>query len=165
MGIIEAIKRGFGIATKMFVLVLILFVFNAVWNIGMIPLTRQFVPQPGVIANQPPVGQPAGAGQEPIVGTTVEPVTQQPPVQQLPTGATAMPGPVFSPQLLIFSVIFILASVFIQGGSLGSVRDFIKTGSIKLASFPSYGFKYYLRLCGLGLLIGLLVTVIALLAN
>ena len=33
MGIIEAIKKGFGVASRNLGLVLVLFVFNLIWNI------------------------------------------------------------------------------------------------------------------------------------
>jgi len=118
MGVIEAIKRGFGIATKMLSLVVVLFIFNAIWNIGSIPLTAAGPQNPGATA-----------------------------------GAA------------IFSLIFILASVFIQGGTLGLVRDFIKGGTQKLEHFVGYGLKYFLRLLGLGVIVALLVAVIALVAT
>ena len=66
---------------------------------------------------------------------------------------------------LIFSAIFILISIFVQGGTLGLVRDFVKEGGMKLAAFVSYGMKYYLRLLGLGLLIVLIIAVVALIAG
>jgi hypothetical protein len=61
-------------------------------------------------------------------------------------------------------VVFILASIFVQGGSMGLVRDYIKEGRMKLADLVSYGLKYYLRLLGLGLLIVLMIIVIGLVA-
>ncbi|OGW83562.1 MAG: hypothetical protein A2987_04140 [Omnitrophica bacterium RIFCSPLOWO2_01_FULL_45_10] len=119
MGIIEAIKKGFGVATKSLGLVLILFTFNAIWSIASLPL----------VARQ---------------GTAVTPQVT----------ATA----------LTFSLLFILVSIFVQGGSLALIRDYIKEGKMKLANLLSNGLKYYLRLFGLGLLIILIVTVAALLA-
>ncbi|MFH1995920.1 MAG: hypothetical protein ABIJ27_02855 [Candidatus Omnitrophota bacterium] len=119
MGVIEAIKKGFGIASKMLLLIAVLFVFNAVWNIGSLPFSR-----------------PAGGA-----------------------------APAFSPAAFVFSVIFILASIFVQGGTLGLVRDNIKAGTLKLADFLGYGLKYYLKLLALGALIALLVIVVALLAT
>ena len=62
------------------------------------------------------------------------------------------------------SIIFILVSIFIQGGSLGLVRDYLKEGKMKLAGFASYGLKYYLRLLGLGLFIILIIAVFGLVA-
>ena len=83
--------------------------------------------------------------------------------------ATIAPGATASPQLtagaLIFSIIFILISIFIQGGTLGLVRDVIKEGKMKLASLTQYGMKYYLRLLGLGVLIVLIIAIVALVAG
>lgn len=83
--------------------------------------------------------------------------------------ATVAPGAEVSPQLtvgaLVFSVLFILISIFIQGGTLGLVRDAIKEGKSNLAAMPQYGMKYYLRLLGLGVLIVLIIAVVALVAG
>jgi hypothetical protein len=78
------------------------------------------------------------------------------------------PGQTPTPQMtagaVIFAVVFILISIFIQGGALGLVRDSIKEGRMKLASFVSYGAKYYLKLLGLGVLIVLIIGIVALIA-
>jgi hypothetical protein len=83
--------------------------------------------------------------------------------------ATIAPGAAISPQLtagaLVFSILFILISIFIQGGTLGLVRDAIKEGKMQLASMAQYGKKYYLRLLGLGVLIVLIIAVVALIAG
>ncbi|MCX5686823.1 MAG: hypothetical protein NTW09_05145 [Candidatus Omnitrophica bacterium] len=80
-----------------------------------------------------------------------------------------MPGQTPTPQMtasaLIFSVIFILISIFFQGASLALVRDYVKAGVAKLSSFVSYGAKYYLRLFGLSLLIILIIGIAALVAG
>jgi len=123
MGVIEAIKKGFSVATKSLGLVLILFIFNLIWNLASIPFARPGLSGPGAV-----------------------------PTPQLTAGA------------LIFSVIFILLSIFVQGGVLGLVRDYIKQGAMKLGSFTSYGLKYYLRLLGLGLIIILIIGIVALIA-
>lgn len=120
MGIIEAIKKGFGVATKSMGLVIVLFVFNLIFNMISIPLAVT----PGTV-----------------------------------------PSPQTTSAALIFSIIFILASVFIQGGTLGLVRDYIKEGKMKLNSLASYGLKYYMRLFVLGALIILIITVVALIAS
>lgn len=130
MGILEAIKKGFGVASKNLMLILVLFVFNFIWNMINIAIT------------------PAGAVPPPGAGTATAPAV--PPE----TALTA----------LVFSILFILISIFMQGGSLGVVRDYIKEGKMKLPQFVSYGLKYYLRLLGLGLIIILLVLIIALIA-
>ncbi len=118
MGIIEAIKRGFAIATKSLGLVFVLFAFNLIWNLASIPLAQ------------------AGAAATP----------------QLTTSA------------IILSVAFILASIFVQGGALGMVRDSIKGGGMKLGNFFSYGLKYYIRLFMLGLIIVLIIGIVGLVA-
>ena len=119
MGIIEIVKKGFVVAAKSIGLVLILFVFNLVWNMASIPLA-------------------AGPG--------------------------AAPTPQLTASAIILSVIFILISIFVQGGSLALVRDHVKEGKMKLGSFASYGLKYYLRLLGLGFFIVLIIAVFGLIA-
>lgn len=118
MGVIEAIRKGFGVATKNLGLVLVLFVFNLIWNLASIPF----------------VGTTAAAN------------------QKLSVAAVAL------------SMVFILASIFVQGGALGLVRDYIKEGKMKLASFAKYGLKYYVKLLGLGLIIVLVIAIVGLLA-
>jgi hypothetical protein len=119
-GIMEAIKKGFGAATKGIGLVLVMIIFNLVWNLASIPLN-------------------------------VNP-------DQTPTPQLTM-------AVVIFSLLFILTSIFIQGGALASIRDYIKEGKIRLASFASYGMKYYLRLLGVGILIVLIIAIVALIAG
>jgi hypothetical protein len=119
MGVMEVIKKGFGVAAQCLGLVLVLVIFNLIFNLASIPLAVR----PG------------------------ETVTPQ---------ATA--------SALALSLVFILASIFLQGGSLGLVRDQIKGGKMALSNFLSYGLKYYLRLLGLGILIVLIIAVIALVA-
>lgn len=121
MGVMEAIKKGFGVATKSMGLVLLLFIFNLVGNLASMPFA------------------------------TVTPGTNVPPQ----TTAAA----------LVFSIVFILVSIFVQGGALGLVRDAIKEGKMKLGGFVSYGTKYYVRLLGLGLLIILIIGIVALIAG
>ncbi len=119
-GIMEAIKKGFGIATKSLGLVLIMMIFNLVWNLASIPLA-------------------------------IEPGAALPP--EMATVA------------VIFSLLFVLTSIFVQGGALGLVRDRIKEGKVKLAGFASYGFKYYLKLLGVGIVIILIIAIIAIIAS
>lgn len=132
MRIVDVIKKGFGIASKNMPLILILFIFNLIWNMVNIAILPQ--------------------GAVPTPGTT--PITATP--QAIP--------PQNAVAVLIASIIFILVSIFMQGGSLGVIRDYIKEGRMKLGSFASYGLKYYLRLIGLGIIIILLVVIIALIA-
>ena len=83
--------------------------------------------------------------------------------------ATATPEAAATPQLttaaMLFSIVFILISIFIQGGTLGVVRDYIKQGRMNLASMAQYGMKYYLRMLLLGVLIVLIIGIIALIAG
>ena len=131
MGIVDSIKKGFGIASRNLVLIMILFIFNLIWNMVNIAI------------------MPAGV---------------------LPAPGTAPAGtlPPISPQVAITSLlaalIFILFSIFMQGGSLGVVKDCIKEGKMKIGSFASYGLKYYLRLFGLGFIILLFVVIVAVIA-
>jgi hypothetical protein len=118
MGVIEAIKKGFGVASKNLGLVLILFVFNLIWNLASIPFV----------------------------------------------GPAATARPDLAAVAVIISIVFILMSIFVQSGSLGMVRDYIKQGKMALNKFAEYGAKYYLRLFGLGLLIVLIIAVIGLIA-
>jgi hypothetical protein len=73
-----------------------------------------------------------------------------------PTGLTA--------GVMLLSILFILISIFIQGGSLGLVRDYVKEGKAKIADMLQYGAKYYLRLLGIGLMIVLIIAVAGLVA-
>jgi len=124
MGIMEAIKKGFGVAAKNMLLILVLFVFNLIWNLASIPLARQ------------------GAA----------------------AGGAAGAAPQLTAAAAILSIVFILASIFVQGGALALVRDYVKEGKTKLANFVSYGLKYFARLLGLGLLIILIIAIVGLIA-
>ena len=119
VGVFDAIKKGFGIATKSLSLVLVLIVFNLIGNLASMPFA-------------------------------------------VPAGQT--PDPQMIAGVVIFTIIFIIISIFIQGGALGLVRDIIKDGKMKLASFTSYGVKYYIKLLGLGLLIVLIIGIVAMIA-
>jgi len=120
MGIIEAVKKGFGIASKGMGLVLVLFGFNLVGNLASLP----FTPAPGAAAE----------------------------------ASAAVP-------LLIVSFIFIIISIFVQGGTLGLVKDALKEGKMKLGSMVQYGAKYFVRLLVLGIVILLTVIIVALVAG
>jgi hypothetical protein len=89
-------------------------------------------------------------------------------VASLPFASVA-PGAAVTPQLtagaLIFSLAFILISIFIQGGTLGCIRDVVKEGKMKLVAMLQYGLKYYLRLLGIGVLIVLIIAIVALVAG
>ena len=130
MGMLEAVKKGFSVASKSLILVFVLFVFNLIWNmVNIAIMPAGIVPAQGAGAVTPPAIPPEAA-------LTV----------------------------LTFSILFVLVSIFMQGGSLGVVRDYIKEGKMKLSQFASYGLKYYLRLLGLGVIIILFVLIIAAIA-
>ena len=122
MKVIDAIKKGFEIASKTLAVVLVVFIFNLVWNLVTIPFT---------------------------------PATPLGPAAQTP----------MSPPLAVLSIIFILLSIFIQGGVLSSMKDAIKEGKAQLDRFAGYGAKFYLRLLGIAVLIGLVIGIAALLAT
>ena len=119
MGVMDSVKKGFGIASKGMGLVLVLFVFNLIGNLASLP----FTPAPG---------------------------------------ETAAPQAVVP--LLIVSFIFILISIFVQGGTIGLIKDAVKEGKMKLASMAQYGAKYFVRLLILGIVIMLAVVIAALVA-
>jgi len=119
-GIMDAVKKGFGIATKGMGLVLVMIIFNLIWNLASIPLN-------------------IAPGENPTPQLTLA--------------------------VVIFSLLFILTSIFIQGGALASVRDYIKEGKMKLASFAANGMKYYLKLFGVGILVILVIAIVALIAG
>ena len=98
MGVMEAIKRGFGIANRNIKLIILLFVFNIVGMLVRLPF------------------------------------------------APATPGATVPPVLVIIGIVFGLLGVLVFGGILGSLKDFIKTQTSSLASFISYGAKFYLRI-------------------
>jgi len=76
----------------------------------------------------------------------------------------AAPSVKISVLVLIGSLIFILASIFLQAGTLGYVRDKIKQGKSSLVAFTAAGFKYYLRLLAVGIIITLIAMLFILVA-
>lgn len=120
MGVMEAIRKGFGVAVKGMSLIAVLFIFNLAGNLATLPFT-------------------------PVSGTPASPQATLP--------------------LLMISLVFIILSVFIQGGSLGLVRDIIKEGRMKLNMMAGYGAKYFVRLLVLGVIILLFVVVLALVSG
>lgn len=117
MGIIESIRKGFGIALKCLGLVAVLFVFNLVGNLATLPFT--------------------------------------------PADNTNVSARAIAP-LMIVSVLFVILSIFVQGGSLGLVRDVVKGGKADLVAMPKYGVKFFVRLLLLGLIVLSLVVGLAL---
>ena len=75
-----------------------------------------------------------------------------------------------SPAAALSTFVFLLISIFVQGGMLGVIKDAIASdGSAALGNFTAYGKKFYLRFLGLMglLLLAVLVTalIVALLAG
>lgn len=120
MGVMESIRKGFGVAAKSMSLIAVLFIFNLAGNLATLP----FTPVPGAAASP----------------------------------QTALP-------LLGISLVFIILSIFVQGGSLGLVRDIIKEGNMKLDVMAKYGAKYFVRLLVLGVIILLFVVILALVSG
>ncbi|GEM_PF-943006 len=121
------LKKGLSVAMGSMNLVLVLFVFGAVWSVLNLFLSTQ-------AQNQ--------AGRTPAV-------------------------------LIAFGLLFALASIFMQAGSLGYVRDKLKLGRAEFSSFTASAQKYYLPLLLLGILVTLAIgafilaaaAIAALLAN
>jgi hypothetical protein len=74
------------------------------------------------------------------------------------------PTPQTSIAVIAAGVVFILLSVFMQAGSLGFVKEKLKTGASSLGTFAASGGKYYGRLFVIGLLIALLIGAFVLVA-
>lgn len=59
----------------------------------------------------------------------------------------------WNPQLFALSIVFVLISIFLQGGVLGVARELVTTSeAIKINTFFRYCSKFYLRLIGLALI-------------
>ncbi len=78
---------------------------------------------------------------------------------------TATPDTATTVKILVIGLVFIMASVFVQGGSLGYICEKVKQGSAGFPKFFESGAKYYLRILFLGLLIGLIALALILLAT
>jgi hypothetical protein len=68
-----------------------------------------------------------------------------------------------SPILMVLSVLFIFISVFMQGGSLGYLKEKIKTGASNFGIFKSSGLKNFLPLLVLGIIIAIIAGLFMLL--
>ncbi|MBI4432991.1 MAG: hypothetical protein HY592_05895 [Candidatus Omnitrophica bacterium] len=66
--------------------------------------------------------------------------------------------------VLVIATVFVLLSVFMQAGSLGFVREKVKTGTASLATFTASGGKYYWTLFVIGLMVSLVIGIFVLLA-
>ena len=79
-----------------------------------------------------------------------------------PKGADPNAAP--SPAIVVLGIVLIFLSIYLQAGSLGFVREFLKTGQATLGQFASSGGKYYLRILVLGIVVSLIIGVFVLLA-
>ena len=61
--------------------------------------------------------------------------------------------------ILALGLVFILISIYIQGGSLGYVLDVVKQGKAAFSNFTAAGKKYYGRLFVLGLIVSVFLIV------
>jgi hypothetical protein len=66
--------------------------------------------------------------------------------------------------VLILSVLFILISIFMQSGSLGFVREVVQKGQSNIQSFTNNGKKFYMRLLGVSVIVGLFIVVLSIMA-
>jgi hypothetical protein len=62
------------------------------------------------------------------------------------------------------SIVFIAASIFMQSGSLGYVHEVLKSGQSSLTQFKAAGQKYYLRILGVSVIVGLFIVILSVLA-
>lgn len=51
--------------------------------------------------------------------------------------------------IMLIGIISVLFYIFLQGGTLGLIKDLLKTNGISIANFTVYGMKYYLKMLGL----------------
>ncbi len=85
---------------------------------------------------------------------------------QLTAPGTQTPtNPATTASTIIVGILFVLTSIFIQGGSLGFILEKIKTGNTSFSALLSYGGKCYVRLLLLGLIVALIVGFFVLLAG
>ncbi len=120
MKILEAVKKGFSIACNLKNLVLLVFLFNVIFNIAT------------TVLNPEPAAQSAA-------------------------------NVLVSASLFILTVVFVLISIFVQGGTFSVIRDYVKKGSTTLAEFVNEGKKFYLRLLGMGFIAFILVVLVVIL--
>ena len=73
-------------------------------------------------------------------------------------------APQASLPMIFIGIAFVLLSIFVQAGSLGYVRDRLKTGSADFGGFLAAGRQFYVRLLLLGLLMAAIVGVFVLVA-
>lgn len=70
-----------------------------------------------------------------------------------------------SVSVIVLSIIFIALSIFMQSGSLGFVHEVIKAGQSNLTHFKNCGKKFYLRILGVSVIVGLFIVILSILAT
>lgn len=83
--------------------------------------------------------------------------------QQTPINAEN-PNIQASISIVAVGAVFMLVSIFMQGGSMGYVLNFIKTGQANFADFKANGKKFYSKILVLGLLVALIIGVLVIIA-
>jgi len=76
-----------------------------------------------------------------------------------PDGA-AEPGAV----TVVLGILFMLVTVFVQAGTIGYIEQVAKHGSSSLSVFKQAGLKNYFRILGLGVVMGLVMLILAVIA-
>ncbi|MBI3252747.1 MAG: hypothetical protein HYZ52_05490 [Candidatus Omnitrophica bacterium] len=66
--------------------------------------------------------------------------------------------------VIAVAIVFVLLSIFVQAGSLGFIREKLKSGASSLSIFAASGTRYYGALFLIGLLVSLVIGVFVLLA-
>jgi len=69
-----------------------------------------------------------------------------------------------TPALGAIAILFILASIFVQAGSLGFIKEMVKKGQANINDFVASGKTYYLRLLGVGFIVSLFIMILVILA-
>ena len=66
--------------------------------------------------------------------------------------------------IVALSLVFIVVSIYLQAGSLGYVRDLVKSGKADLAGFKQSGRQFFLRIFGVSVIVGLYVVILSIVA-
>ena len=69
-----------------------------------------------------------------------------------------------STAMMVLSGVFVLLTIYFQGGSMAYVRDSVKTGSAALPNFLAGAGKYYVKILLLGLLVAAIIGMTVLVA-
>jgi hypothetical protein len=78
--------------------------------------------------------------------------------------AEGNPDPATTTVMVVTAVLFVLATIFFQAGSLGYVKEKLKTGAAKLSAFTASGSRYYVSILAVAAVVTLIIGVFVLLA-